>query len=166
MQIAPLSSSPEILDRLAEILTAVVAGGGSVSFMHPLPLAKARRFWVDTFKKRRRVVLGAWADDTLAGTVTVVLDFPENQPHRAEIAKLMVAPPCRGRGIARGLMQAAEAVARGQGKTHLLLDTATEGGAAGLYESLGFAFVGEIPDFALKPHGGLTGTRLYCKRLV
>ncbi len=165
MQILPLSESPDVLDRLAAILVSVVAGGGSVSFMHPLAAAKARRFWVESFKKRKRVVLGAWVEEVLAGTVTVVLDFPQNQPHRAEIAKLMVAPAYRGQGIAKALMQAAEAVARGQGKSHVLLDTASEGGAAGLYEGLGYVFAGEIPDFALKPHGGLTGTRLYWKRL-
>jgi ribosomal protein S18 acetylase RimI-like enzyme len=97
--------------------------------------------------------------------VTLLLDFPPNQPHRAEIAKLMTRLSHRSRGIAAALMRAAEAVAIERERTLLLLDAATEGGAAGLYDRLGFVLAGEIPDFALKPHGGLTGTLLYWKRI-
>ena len=101
----------------------------------------------------------------LAGTVTLLLDWPPNQPHRAEIAKLMTRPSHRGRGVAVALMRAAEAAAVQRARTLLVLDTATEGGAAGLYERLGWRLAGEIPDFALKPHGGLTGTLIYWKRI-
>lgn len=99
-------------------------------------------------------MLGAWDGKTLAGTVTLLLDCPPNQPHRAEIAKLMTRLDYRGKGIASGLMRAAEELAVKKGRTLLVLDTASEQGAGGLYEKLGFSLTGEIPDYALKPHGG------------
>jgi ribosomal protein S18 acetylase RimI-like enzyme len=77
----------------------------------------------------------------------------------------MTRPSHQGRGIARALMLAAEALAIQRARTLLVLDTATDGGASGLYEGLGYTRAGEIPDFALKPHGGLTGTILYWKRI-
>jgi len=169
MEILPLTDAPEVVETLAKLLVETVADGGSVSFMHPLAPEVARRFWQNALaaaERGERVVLGAWVGETLAGTVTVVLDLPENQPHRAEIAKLMVLPAHRGQGVARALMLAAEAVALAHGKSHLLLDTAADGGAAALYAGLGYVFAGEIPNFALKPHGGLTGTRLYWKQIA
>jgi ribosomal protein S18 acetylase RimI-like enzyme len=78
---------------------------------------------------------------------------------------MMTHPAHRGRGAATALMREAERLARARGRTLLTLDTATEDGASLFYEKLGFSFAGEIPDFALKPHGGLTGTRLYWKRM-
>lgn len=155
-------------DQLCEILVETVAAGGSVSFMHPLARPDAEAFWVGSLAsagRGGRMVLGAWDGETLAGTVTLLLDCPPNQPHRGEIAKLMVRPSHRGRGIAAALMRRAEAEAVAQRRTLLVLDTASEDGAAGLYEGLGYQFVGEIPDYALKPHGGLTGTRIYFKRI-
>jgi len=109
--------------------------------------------------------LGAWSGGVLAGTVTLLLDCPPNQPHRAEIAKLMTRLSHRGRGVAMALMRAAEALAVARGRRLLVLDTATDGGASRLYERLGFTLTGEIPDYALKPHGGLTGTLIYWKRI-
>jgi ribosomal protein S18 acetylase RimI-like enzyme len=111
------------------------------------------------------VVLGAWDGEVLAGTVTLLLNCPPNQPHRGEIAKLMTRVSHRRRGIAAALMRAAERIAVERGRTLLVLDTATDGGASELYEGLGYSFAGEIPDYALKPHGGLTGTKLYWKRI-
>jgi ribosomal protein S18 acetylase RimI-like enzyme len=166
--IEALTALPDVQRRLSEILVAVVAGGGSVSFMHPLAPEAADVFWNTALAaagRGVRVVLGAWIDGVLAGTVTLLLDFPPNQPHRAEIAKLMTHPDFRGRGIARRLMLAAAQAAVERGKTLLVLDTATEDGAGRLYEKLGFRLAGEIPDFALKPHGGLTGTLVYWKRI-
>ena len=93
----------------------------------------------------------------LVGTVSLLLDCPPNQPHRAEIAKLMTRPSHRGRGVAAALMRAAEENAIAQARTLLTLDTAAEDGASALYEKLGFTLAGTIPDYALKPHGGLTG---------
>jgi ribosomal protein S18 acetylase RimI-like enzyme len=97
--------------------------------------------------------------------VTLDLDTPQNQPHRADIAKLMTAMRWRGRGVARALMIEAERLAALRERTLLTLDTAEEDGAAGLYERLGFEFAGAIPGYALKPQGGLTGTRIYFKRI-
>lgn len=164
--IGPLTASPAIITMLADLLVETVADGGSVSFMAPLAPEKAAAFWRAALADPGRAVFGAWDGALLAGTATLVTAMPENQPHRAEIAKMMVARSHRGQGIASALLRAAEAEARALGRTHLMLDTASDGGAARLYEKLGFVFVGEIPDFALKPHGGLTGTLLYWKRLA
>jgi ribosomal protein S18 acetylase RimI-like enzyme len=169
IEINALSASPKICEMLSEILIEVVANGGSVSFMHPLAPETARAFWDDALSaaaRDERIVLGAWDGEVLVGTVTLLLDCPPNQPHRAEIAKLMTRPSHRGRGVAKALMRAAEDLAVKRERTLLVLDTATEGGASALYEGLGFILVGEIPDYALKPHGGLTGTLIYWKRIT
>jgi ribosomal protein S18 acetylase RimI-like enzyme len=166
--IEALRASPKVRAMLSEILIEVVADGGSVSFMHPLAPGAADAFWdgaLAAVARDERIVLGAWDGEILAGTVTVLLDCPPNQPHRAEIAKLMTRPAHRGRGIAATLMRAAERMAVARARTLLVLDTAADGGASGLYEGLGFTFAGEIPDYALKPHGGLTATKLYWKRI-
>jgi ribosomal protein S18 acetylase RimI-like enzyme len=166
--ITALTATPQIRAMLSEILIETVAHGGSVSFMHPLSPEAAHAFWdkaLAAAAQDERVVLGAWDGEALVGTVTLLLDCPPNQPHRGEIAKLMTRPSHQGRGIARSLMRAAEALAVERARTLLVLDTATEGGASGLYEGLGFTRAGEIPGFALKPHGGLTGTILYWKRI-
>ncbi len=168
IEIKTLSASPKICELLSEILVEVVANGGSVSFMHPLEPETARAFWDDALAaaaRDERIVLGAWDDEILAGTVTLLLDCPPNQPHRAEIAKLMTRPSYRGRGVAAALMRAAESKAVERARTLLVLDTAVEGGASELYEKLGFVLAGTIPDYALKPHGGLTGTMIYWKRI-
>lgn len=166
--IKKIGASPDTCAALSEILVEVVAHGGSVSFMHPLPWEAAYAFWIQSLAaadRGERVVLGAFAGDTLAGTVTLLLDLPPNQPHRAEIAKMMTRLSHRGQGVASALLAAAEAAARKAGRTLLVLDTATDGGASTLYERHGFTPAGEIPDYALKPHGGLTGTRIYWKRI-
>jgi len=166
LEINALSDSPVMRAMLADLLIETVAAGGSVSFMHPLSPDAACDFWGKSLAaaaRGERVVLGAWAGELLVGTVTLMLDFPPNQPHRAEIAKLMTRLDHRGKGIATRLMSAAEELAVGRGKTLLVLDTAREEGAAALYEKLGFTLTGEIPDFALKPRGGLTGTLIYWK---
>jgi GNAT superfamily N-acetyltransferase len=168
LEIQPLAAAPNIRAMLSEILIEVVAHGGSVGFMHPLAPEAADAFWgtaLASAARDARIVLGAWDGEVLAGTVTLLLDCPPNQPHRAEIAKLMTRLSHRGRGVAAALMRAAEAAAVQRARTLLVLDTATEGGAAGLYERLGWSLAGEIPDFALKPHGGLTGTLIYWKRI-
>jgi ribosomal protein S18 acetylase RimI-like enzyme len=168
VEITALRASPQTLAMLSDILIGVVAAGGSVSFMHPLTREAADEYWTSALEavdRDGRIVLGAWDGEMLVATVTVLLDFPPNQPHRAEIAKLMTRPSHRGRGIALALMRAAEEMAVERGRTLLVLDTAVDGGAAGLYEGLGYNLVGEIPDYALKPHGGLTGTLVYWKRI-
>ena len=168
VDIRPLGSSPAIVSTLSEILVEVVAHGGSVSFMHPLAPEAARAFWDGALAaagRGERVVLGAWDGEVLAGTATLLLDCPPNQPHRAEIAKLMTRVSHRGRGVAAALMRKAEALAVQRGRTLLVLDTATEGGASSLYEGLGYVLAGTIPDYAFKPHGGLTGTMIYWKQV-
>ena len=165
-RLAPLTHSPEVIASLADLLIEVVANGGSVSFMHPLSLDAASAFWKDSLTRAaagQRVVLGAWEDEGLLGTVTLDLATPPNQPHRADVAKLMTRVSHRGRGIARSLMLEAERIAIERGRTLLVLDTAEDGGAAGLYESIGYQRVGIIPSYAFKPHGGLTGTIIYFK---
>jgi ribosomal protein S18 acetylase RimI-like enzyme len=168
MQIKALGPSPAIVTALSEILVATVAHGGSVSFMHPLPLQAAETFWRDSLAaadRGERIVFGAFDGEDLVGTVTLLLNLPPNQPHRAEIAKMMTRVSHRHRGIATALLRAAERVAIERGRWLLVLDTAEEEGASGLYERLGFKLTGVIPDYALKPHGGLTGTLIYWKRL-
>jgi len=168
IEIRALSASPEVSELLSEILIEVVANGGSVSFMHPLDRETARAFWdkaLEAADRDERVILGAWDGDILIGTVTLLLDCPPNQPHRAEIAKLMTRVSYRGRGVATALMRAAENRAANRARTLLTLDTAAEEGASGLYEKLGFMLAGVIPDYALKPHGGLTATMIYWKRI-
>ncbi|TPK70826.1 GNAT family N-acetyltransferase [Mesorhizobium sp. B2-4-15] len=168
IEIRALSASAETLPMLTDLLVETVAAGGSVSFMHPLAPEAASAFWERSLAaaaRGERMVLGAWDGRALVGTVTLLLDCPPNQPHRAEIAKLMTSVEYRGRGVGTRLMKAAERFAAETGRTLLVLDTATEEGASGLYEKLGFTLTGEIPDYALKPHGGLTGTLIYWKRI-
>ena len=168
MQIVPLSAEPAVVQDLADMLVEVVAGGGSVSFMHPLDPARAAAFWEDSLAaaaRGERIVLGVRHDGAVVSTVTLQLSCPENQPHRGEIAKLMTRPSHRGQGLARALMLEAERLASAHGRTLLVLDTAEEDGASGLYEGLEYQRTGLIPDYALKPHGGLTGTIIYWKRI-
>jgi ribosomal protein S18 acetylase RimI-like enzyme len=166
--IAPLTDLPHIRAALNELLVETVASGGSVSFMHPLAPEAADAFWRDSLAsagRGERIVLGAFDGESLIATVTLLLDLPPNQPHRAEIAKMMTRLSHRRRGAATALMLAAEAMAIKRGRGLLVLDTAVEDGASKLYERLGFQLTGVIPDYALKPHGGLTGTMIYWKRI-
>jgi hypothetical protein len=167
--ISPLADARNIRAALSELLVETVAMGGSVSFMHPLPFEAADAFWRDSLAsaaRGERAVLGAFDGDDLVATVTLLLDLPPNQPHRAEIAKMMTRVSHRHRGIATALMRAAETLARQHGRALLVLDTAVDDGASELYEALGFNLTGVIPDYALKPHGGLTGTKIYWKRIA
>lgn len=166
--IAPLTDQPLVRAALNELLIETVATGGSVSFMHPLARDAADAFWRDSLAsaaRGERIVLGAYDGERVIATVTLLLALPPNQPHRAEIAKMMTKVSHRNRGTATALMRAAEAIAAELGRTLLVLDTAEEDGAANFYEKLGFQLTGVIPDYALKPHGGLTGTLIYWKRI-
>ena len=167
-EIRTLSAEPSTVDELTSLISEVVAGGGSVGFMHPLVAAEARVFWLEALtaaERGERVILGVWVGARLISTVTLRLDCPPNQPHRAEIAKMMTRSEWRGQGAASALLRAAEVRAVAAGRTMIVLDTASDGGAAGLYEQHGYRLAGEIPGYALKPHGGLTGTLIYWKRL-
>lgn len=168
LEVLVLRNSLETRTQLTEMLIEVVADGGSVSFMHPLDAEAAGAYWAGALaaaSRDERVVLGAWEGHVLVGTVTLLLDLPPNQPHRAEVAKLMTRPSWRGQGVATALMLAVETIAVEIGRTLLVLDTAVDGGAAALYQRLGFTMTGEIPDYAFKPHGGLTGTLIFWKRI-
>jgi ribosomal protein S18 acetylase RimI-like enzyme len=152
---------------LAAILIACVAGGASVSFMAPLAKERAQGFWQQVAQdvaSGARALLVAEIDGTVVGTVHLVLAQPENQPHRADVSKLLVHPQARRRGIADRLMQAAEVAALAAGKTLLVLDTSS-GEAERLYTRLGWTPIGEIPGYALWPHGGECATRIFYKRL-
>ena len=111
------------------------------------------------------MIVAAFLDGRLVGSVQVVLALPPNQPHRAEIAKLLVHRSARRRGIAELLMGQAEAEARKEGRTLLVLDAVTDGDAARLYARLGWTTVGVIPDFALFPDGRFCDTTYFFKRI-
>jgi GNAT superfamily N-acetyltransferase len=140
------------LDMLADVLHAVVHDGAGVSFVVPFTMAEARQFWVDKVvpgvRERTRHVLVARDNGRIVGTVQFELAWPPNQPHRAEVAKLLVHPVARRRRVGRALMLALESLARAQGRTLLTLDTWTGGHAESLYRSLGYVVVGVIPRFA------------------
>lgn len=168
-QLRLLTPSPQTILHLSRLLMDVVAAGGSVGFMHPVAEAEARAFWTASLAaaaRGERFIWGAFEGEQLLGTVTLLTAMPPNQSHRAELAKMMTHPQARGRGVASALVQAALTEAQARGKTLIVLDTATDEGAGPFYEKLGFTLAGEIPDFALKPHGGLTGTLFYWKRLA
>jgi len=155
-------------EQLADVLIDCVAGGASVSFMHPLARDKAVGFWRrlgDDVARGGRMLLVAHDASGIVGTVQVIPAQPDNQPHRADIAKMLVHRRARRRGVGSALMRAAEDAARAAGKTLLVLDTATGGDAERLYARLGWIFVGVIPDYALWPQGGLCSTSLYYRRL-
>jgi len=155
------------IDGLADVLIDCVEGGASVSFMHPLPRDRAVAFWrrvAHGVAVGERALLVAEDARGLCGTVQLVLDQPENQPHRAELSKMLVHRRARRQGLGAALMRAAEATARECGKTLLVLDTAN-GEAERLYERLGWTRVGVIPGYALLPQGGLCSTTLYYRNL-
>lgn len=156
------------LDGLAAVLADCVQGGASVSFMAPFSHEDAREAFdgfVTDAERGRRLILAAFDDGELVGTVQVILALPPNQPHRGEIAKLLVRRSARRRGIARLLMDRAENEARAEGKTLLVLDTVTGDPAERLYETMGWSRVGVIPNFALYPDGRPCATTFFWKAL-
>ncbi len=155
------------LRALALVLIDCVEGGASVSFMHPLPLAKAVAFWrgvTANVARGARALLVAEDAAGIVGTVQLVLAQPENQPHRADLAKMLVHRRARRHGLGAALMRAAEETARACGKSVLVLDTAG-GDAERLYRRMGWTAVGTVPDYALWPQGGLCGTTFFYRRL-
>ena len=156
------------IDELAGVLIDCVEGGASVSFMHPLPRDRAVAFWrrvAQGVAKGDRALLVAEDARGLCGTVQLVLDQPENQPHRADLAKMLVHRRARRQGLGAALLRAAEATALDCGKTLLVLDAVTGGDAARMYERLGWERVGVIPGYALLPRGGLCATTVYYRSL-
>jgi GNAT superfamily N-acetyltransferase len=156
------------LHELALLLIDCVEGGASVSFMHPLPLPKALDFWrriAADAARGARILLVARDASGIIGTVQVVLEQPENQPHRADVSKMLVHRRARRRGIGAALMHAAEDAAHKCGKSLLVLDTAS-GDAERLYARLGWQLAGVVPDYALWPRGGLCSTSFYYRKLA
>ncbi len=154
--------------RLAAILTDCVDAGASVSFLPPLARDAAAGFWkrkASEVAQGKRVLLAGWVDGVLAGTVMLDLDMPPNQPHRADLQKLLVHPAARRRGLARALMAAAEDAARAAGRSLVVLDTQADSAAETLYRTTGWTEAGRIPDFALNAAGSLDATVLYWKRM-
>ncbi len=155
-------------DALAELLIDCVEGGASVNFMLPLTRAKALAFWQGVaagVAQGERALLVAQDEQGLLGTVQLVLAQPDNQPHRADLAKMLVHRRARRLGVGAALMRAAEALARECGKSLLVLDTVTGGDAERLYARLGWQRVGEIPGYALWPRGGLCSTTYFYREL-
>jgi len=155
------------LRGLAELLIDCVDGGASVSFMHPLSLEKSLEFWRGVAQgaaRGERALLLAEDDIGVVGTVQLILDQPENQPHRADLSKMLVHRRARRRGVGAALLRAAEDVARECGKSLLVLDTAS-GDAERLYARLGWQRCGVIPGYALLPRGGLCDTTVFFRML-
>ena len=160
---------PHLLDALAAVLMDCVEGGASVSFMQPLTRERAAAFWrkvADGVRAGTRALLIAEDDDGVCGTVQLIFDLPENQPHRADLAKMLVHRRARRNGLGAALMRAAEQTARDCGKTLLVLDAVTDGDAARLYEKLGWVRVGDIPNYALYPQGGYCSTTYFYRDLA
>lgn len=156
------------VEALADVLIDCVEGGASVSFMHPLTRERATAFWRRVARDvgtGARVLLVAEDAEGICGTVQLALDLPENQPHRADLAKMLVHRRVRRRGLGAALMRAAEAEALASGHTLLVLDAVTDGDAARLYARLGWIRVGDVPDFALFPKGGYCSTTYFYRVL-
>jgi GNAT superfamily N-acetyltransferase len=165
------NEATERVPQLSAVLLDCVEGGASVSFMAPLHREKADAFW-------RRVAEGVMVGDRvllvaedgisgeIVGTVQVVLGLPENQPHRADIAKMLVSRSARRQGIGAGLMRAAEEAARAAGRTLLVLDTVTGSDAERLYLRLGWTIVGVVPNYALWPDGRPCDATIFYKSLT
>lgn len=159
-------SGAEIAD-LADVLMDVVEGGASVSFMHPFTRDKAVAFWRGVARgveAGERAIVVAEDEQGICGTAQLILALPENQPHRADLAKMLVHRRARRRGIGAAVLRAAEDTARELGKTLLVLDTASHD-AERLYERAGWIKVGVIPDYALMPDGAFCDTIVYYRRL-
>jgi GNAT superfamily N-acetyltransferase len=159
----------DCVPQLADVLIDCVEGGASVSFMLPLARERALAFWrgvVEGVQRGERILLVAEdGRGRIVGTVQLVTALPENQPHRADVAKMLVHRSARRRGVAQRLMAAVDDEARRAGKTVLVLDTVTGGDAERLYQRAGWQRVGEVPRYALMPEGGYCATTFFYKHL-
>jgi GNAT superfamily N-acetyltransferase len=157
------------LESLADVLIDCVEGGASVSFMLPIARETALEFWrkvADGVASGDRVLLVAEdGNGQIVGTVQMIIAQPENQPHRADIAKMLVHRKARRKGVGQRLMAEVERAAREETKSVLVLDTVTGGDAERLYERAGWQRVGDVPNYALMPTGEFCGTTFYCKQL-
>ena len=157
------------ISLLADVLIDCVEGGASVSFMWPLTRDRAVAFWrrvAEGVSAGERALLVAEDTGGVCGTVQLIYDLPENQPHRADVAKMLVHRRARRKGVAAALLRSAEVTTRECGKTLLVLDTVTGGDAERLYARLGWHRVGVIPNYALFPQGGFCSTTLFYRDLA
>lgn len=157
------------IDELCDVLENCVQGGASVSFMLPFGREKSQAFWLNVAQSvnrgERLLLVDELEGEGIVGTVQLILDQPENQPHRADVAKLLVHDRARRKGVAGRLMNALETAARDNGKSVLVLDTSTGSGAETFYVNAGWEKVGEIPRYALMPDGEMTSTSVFYKFL-
>lgn len=155
------------LEGLVDVLTDCVEGGASVNFMHPMTRDKARGFWrkvAESLARGERALIVAEDESGIVGTAQAVWATPENQPHRADIAKMLVHRRARNAGVGAAVLAAAEDAARAAGRTLLVLDTASDA-AERLYERGGWTRVGSIPKYALLPDGPYVASVFFYKDL-
>lgn len=164
----PASLADGVLAELAGVLVDCVEGGASVSFLSPLPPDQAIGFFREvavSVAAGDTVLLAARLDGRVVGTVQLGLDTPPNQPHRADIKKMLVHRSARGRGIGAALMARVEEEARRRGRWLLVLDTVPGENGHRLYLRAGWQQTGIVPDYALFPDGRLCDTAIMWKRL-
>lgn len=162
------SLSADQIQALVDVLINCVEGGASVSFMLPLSRERALAFWqrvAGDVARGARILIVAEDAAGICGTVQLVLDLPDNQPHRADLCKMLVHRRARKLGLGAALLTAAEQAAREAGRTLLVLDAVSGADGARLYERGGWVRVGEIPNYALYPSGGYCPTTYYYKDL-
>ncbi|MBU6164976.1 MAG: GNAT family N-acetyltransferase [Alphaproteobacteria bacterium] len=165
--IDPAADAP-LIPQLAAMMVAAVDAGASIGFMAGFSQGEAEAWWQARFRAARVAeifILVAAEGDAVAGTVTLVPATMPNQLHRADVAKMLVAPHAQRRGVGAALLAAVEDLARGMGRTTLVLDTISGSAAARLYERGGWEHVGEIPAYALMPDGAMAPTTYYTRRL-
>jgi GNAT superfamily N-acetyltransferase len=157
------------IDGLCDVLIDCVEGGASVSFMWPMTRAKAEAFWrgvaAGVRRGERRVLVAEDVTGTIVGTAQVILNLPENQPHRGDVAKMLVHRRVRRQGVGAALLAAVERAALDLGRTLLVLDTVTGSDAERMYVRNGWQRCGEIPDYALWPDGRRCPTTYFYKSL-
>ncbi len=157
------------LGALCDVLIDCVEGGASVSFMLPMTRDKAERFWskvnVGVLAGERALLVAEDASARIVGTAQLVMDLPENQPHRADVSKVLVHSSARRQGVADALMRLIDEVAIAEKRTVLVLDTVTGSTADRLYRRLGWQESGPIPDYALMPTGELCSTTYFYKHV-
>ncbi|APA88196.1 GNAT family N-acetyltransferase [Paraburkholderia sprentiae WSM5005] len=157
------------VEALADVLIDCVEGGASVSFMLPISRDTALRFWRDVAegvaRGERALLIAEDRDGSIIGTVQLITAQPENQPHRADVAKMLVHRKARRHGVGHALMTELDRIAREEKKSVLVLDTVTGGDAERLYQRAGWQRVGSVPNYALMPDGEFCATTFYCKQL-
>ena len=163
-----LQADASTIAGLAQLTKDCVDRGASIGFMQPFTLERSVAFWthvVEAVAGGRRALLVAEDDQGVCGTVQLIFDLPDNQPHRADLAKMQVHSRMRRQGLGEALLNAAEETARQCGKTLLVLDAVTDGDAYRLYARHGWVRVGDIPEYALYPDGGYCSTTYFYKKL-